>query len=333
VSPPSSTRSSDRPRPLALIALALAGVVLGLTTGEIALRVSGFRFSRYPVLQFGYPDPVSLRDRYRTDPVVFWVQKDYDERMKRARELHPSVVFMGDSCTEFGGYPEMTMRKLAARSDLAGGVPVGVSGWSSEQGRAQLIRDVLPLHPRVVTLYFGWNDHWMALGPPDSKIHPPLFPDSWSDRSRLVQFVEHLWFGRPPTATGRLPNRVSPARYEENLSAMIRLAHEAGAQPVLITAPSNHVQGHEPPYLLERHLRRLEDLVPLHREYVELTRRAGQTGHAVVCDAATAFEKLPAPTERYFRRDGIHLTEEGDGALATLLAGCIEQAADPARLH
>jgi lysophospholipase L1-like esterase len=311
---------------LVLPLLAAGSALMTAALGEAALRIAGFEFTRYPVVQFGWPDPVTLRAQYQVDPLLFWVQKDYDYRLAAARALKPSVVFLGDSCTEFGAYPVMTMQELSRRRpDIATGVSLGVGGWSTEQGKRQLRRDVLPLHPRVVTIYFGWNDHWIALGPPDAQMRPPLLP-AWSQRSRLAQLVEKVWFGKASDARRR-PNRVSPARYEENLGEMIRMVHDAGAEAVLITAPSNHVVGHEPPYLLERHLRRLEDLVPLHREYVDLTRVTARTGGAVVCDATAAFEQLPPPASRYFNSDGIHLTQDGNRALADLLADCIDHAA------
>jgi lysophospholipase L1-like esterase len=298
--------------------LALLSILMTAALGEVVLRVAGFEFTRYPVVQFGWPDPL-----------IFWVQKDYDERLAAARDLKPSVVFLGDSCTEFGAYPAMTLERLSTRRpDLAKGVSLGVGGWSSEQGKRQLRRDVLTLHPRFVTIYFGWNDHWIALGPPDAQIRKPLLPAAWSQRSRLAQVVEKVWFGKASDARRR-PNRVSLSHYEENLGEMIRMLHEANAEAVLITAPANHVSGHEPAYLLERHLRRLEDLIPLHREYVDKTRTAGRAAGAVVCDAAAAFEHLPPPAGRYFNADGIHLTQEGNRALASLLADCIEQAAPP----
>jgi len=54
---------------------------------------------------------------------------------------------------------------------------------------------------------------------------------------------------------------------------------------------------------------------------------------AILCDAAAAFEKLPGPADRYFQRDGIHLREEGDRALAALLTTCIDGAAHGPALH
>jgi hypothetical protein len=114
---------------------------------------------------------------------------------------------------------------------------------------------------------------------------------------------------------------------------MVKAVQATGSQAVLITAASNHIPGKEPDYLSKRHLRRLQDLVPQHQAYVDATRRAaGETG-AVLCDAAADFAALPPPRGRYFRRDGIHLSDAGDRELARLLAGCIEAAASPEPSH
>ena len=34
----------------------------------------------------------------------------------------------------------------------------------------QFTRDVVPLRPRVATIFFGWNDHWDALGTEDKRV-------------------------------------------------------------------------------------------------------------------------------------------------------------------
>ena len=43
----------------------------------------------------------------------------------------------------------------------------GVHGYSAVQGRRQFALRVRPLESDVVTLCYGWNDHWLA-GRPDS---------------------------------------------------------------------------------------------------------------------------------------------------------------------
>jgi lysophospholipase L1-like esterase len=212
------------------------------------------------------------------------------------------------------------------RPALARGVKVGIGGWTVVQGRRQLERDVLPLHPRVITIYFGWNDHWMALGPPDAELQRARVHGWLADHLRIVQLLDKASAARRPPA--ERPNRVDLGTYEATLGAMVREIHQAGAEAVLITAGSSHRRGAEPEYQRARHLRRLEDLIPVHQAYVEATRRAAAESGAVLCDAAAHFARLTAPHPALFRRDGIHLTDAGDRELAGILVPCIEQAAD-----
>jgi lysophospholipase L1-like esterase len=304
-------------------ALALFGVVLSLAIAEAGLRAAGFAFDLIPSLEFGFPDPVSLRDAFAPDPDLVWVTQDYRARLRAARRAHPAIVFMGDSCTQFGTYPARTLAALqAARAPLASAAALGVAGWSSEQGLEQLRRDVIPLHPRVVTIYYGWNDHWIAMGLTDPEIMRARWLRAAAAHLRLAQ----LWLKlRVTLAAHRTPppNRVPPDSYESNVREMAREARAAQITPIFVTAPSNHVAGHEPEYLAKRHVRALSELVPLHQAYVRATRTAAAAAGARVCDAAAAFAALPEPHDRYFQRDGIHLTSAGDEALAQILSGCL----------
>ena len=312
----------------ALLFLISCAITMGLV--EVGLRIAGFEFALVPEVQFGWPDPLALQ-LYDPDPDLFWVPKQYRAVLEAARWSHPAVVFMGDSCTEFGRYPEITLKRLSeVRPDVASGVSLAVAGWSSEQGLTQLRRDILPLHPAIITLYFGWNDHWVALGPPDAEISRTSFALDLSAHSRLVQLGYKAWmvFAR---ASSERPNRVELPRYRRNIETMIQTGRRAGARMVVITAASNHAVGREPEYLKQRHLRRLSDLVSLHEAYVEATRAVARSAGATLCDAASAFRSLPPPAEQYFRKDGIHLTLAGDRALASMLAACIVSTLGPER--
>ena len=81
-----------------------------LALAEAALRAAHFHFDLMPTLEFGWPDPVAIHDgRYADDPDLVWVTRDYRETLRAARRTHPAIVFMGDSCTEFGTYPARTL--------------------------------------------------------------------------------------------------------------------------------------------------------------------------------------------------------------------------------
>ena len=307
----------------------LLSVVLALAFAEAALRIARFEYHIYPVVQFGWPDPQAIAEAYRSDPDVVWTTLDFTEKLRYARQDHPAVVFMGDSCTEFGTYPSLTLARLGGTNPaLATGVKFGVGGWSSEQGLTLLHRDIvtLPVKPRVVTFYFGWNDHWVALGPSDPQL-TFVRKVSWlADHARLMQLAIKVWMGRFGSVQNR-PNRVPIERYRANLRAMIQESRAAGIRPVVITAPSNHIRGHEPEYLKLRHVRSLDEVVPLHDAYMAATRQVAREDGATLCDAAQVFGRLPPPRGLYFRSDGIHLSPVGDRAMADIVAGCILEAA------
>lgn len=166
-----------------------AGGALAFAVAEITLGVMGFTFLPNPTeVRFGWPDPVTLKQRYRVDDRLFWAPKDYPEKIAAWRNKSPSIVFMGCSCTEFGRYDEYFVdmvreRHVDKRMDF---VNVGVAGWSSYQGLQQLKRDVLPMKPKVLSIYYGWNDHWKSSGLktrswPNYISKTPLWKNVYSD--------------------------------------------------------------------------------------------------------------------------------------------------------
>lgn len=309
------------------VAMAAFSVILAVVMCELYLRISGFSYQPFPVVQFGWPDPKALVQVYRSDPDLLWVTRDYAAQLEAAARQRPDVVFMGDSCTEFGTYPSKTLAVLAKeRPSLAHGIKVGVGGWTVVQGSWQLARDVLPMRPRVVTIYYGWNDHWIAMGLPDDQVRRAAVLTWLADHLRLVQLVAKVREGLagPETTRG---NRVDLATYEATLERMVQQIHGIGGQAVLITAGENHTPGAEPAYLKVRHLRHLADLIPVHQAYVEATRRASEASGAILCDAAARFAEAPRDERgRLFRHDGIHLSYDGDKVLARMLATAIERA-------
>lgn len=330
-----SSAPSPRSRPSvgAGVLLALISVIVTLTLVEGALRVAGFHYQLMPTVQFGWPDSHTIETTYADDPDLFWVTRDYREKLRTARRTHPDVVFMGDSCTEFGTYPQRTMEALtAAHAPVMTGIHLAAGGWSSEQGLIQLQRDVVPLHPKVIVVFYGWNDHWMALGPTDPDLHLARRFLWMADHLRIAQVALKARMGLS-ARNGQKPNRVPPERYRSNLDRIADLAKSAGITPVFVTAPSNYIVGREPAYLLRRHVQRLSDVVPLHQQYVELTRAAARESGAVLCDAAAAFAAIPGSHDRYFKADAIHFTADGDQELAHVVSACILEAAGAPRMR
>jgi len=316
------------PRNLVLL-LAALGVALG--AGELGLRAAGFAFE--PTLEsveFGWPNTEVREANYANDPDLFWVPRDYADRLARLAGSRPDLLLLGDSVTEWGRWPRLLIRDLGrAQPDVPlVAAALGTAGWSSYQGLQQLRRDVLPLRPRTVVLWFGWNDHWRGMGVDDAGVHAISRPRwSWLRRSRLEQLwlkARLAWRARGGAAAERVP----PEDFRSNLGEMTRLIRSVDGVPVLVTAPSGHRPGEEPPHLSPRWIEDLSQLVPLHRRYVEIVRDVAQREGVVLCDLAARFDALP-PDERrrLFAADGIHLTLAGDQRAAAWLRECFESSA------
>ena len=315
-------------RLLANLGLALASLLLTLAVVELGLRLTGFHFSLKPEdIEFGQPDPVLLQVGFLDDPDVFWVPKGYPAKLEQLRRERPPLILMGDSCTHLGHYDVALAELFEQRrgGQLAYG-NVGVAGWSSYQGLRQLERDILPLAPRVLTLYYGWNDHWIGFGAEDKEVAriKAGIATRWS-HLRLAQ----LWTKARLALGGQsesYPNRVSLDDFRANLRAMVAAARGADITPMLLTAPTSHQPGAEPEYLAARWLRDLGELVPLHQSYVAAVRGVAAETGAPLCDLERRFSKLKrGEIEASFLEDGIHLTAEGDRRLAGFLFGCLEQ--------
>ena len=312
-------------------ALALGSTLVVLSAAEALLRVSGFSFPLYPErIEFGWPDPVWLESFYQPDDDLLWVRKDYAETLARLAQERPQLLFLGDSCVELGNYDEFFAQRLRERG-LSGvrEAKLGTAGWSSYQGLRQLERDVVGLRPAVVTVQYGWNDHWMGFGIEDSevgKLRSPLV--SMLERSRLFQL------GMKARVLALREGRVNPLRvpasdFRDNLRQMVATANAHGITAVLLTAPTSHRKGHEPRYLMLRQIENLDQLVPLHQRYVAIVREVAEETGAPLCDLARDFGALPEPElARLFDADGIHLTKgagEGYDRLAGFLFDCFEQ--------
>ncbi|MEM8929879.1 MAG: GDSL-type esterase/lipase family protein [Acidobacteriota bacterium] len=321
---------SPRLRSLAAnLGLATVSVLVFLLVVEAALRLTGFSFVLYPEdIEFGRPDPVTLKAGFLEDDDLFWVKKEYPEMLDRLRGERPRLILLGDSCTHLGGWDRALADLAASRhaAPLTWG-NLAVAGWSSFQGRRQLERDVSELAPAVVTLYFGWNDHWIGFGLEDRTIAEVkrIFSKRWSS-IRLVQLATRTTVAWRARGSG-YPNRVSLDDFADNLRAMVEQTRGFGGVPVIFTAPSNHVEGAEPARLADRFLRDLNDLVPMHRAYVEAARQVAAETRAPLCDLAAELDALPTTArDRLFMADGIHFTPAGDRVVADRIYDCLDAA-------
>ena len=253
------------------------------------------------------------------DPDLLWVPRDYRARVA-VRDWPLSMVFMGDSCTHGKTYDEELRSIITARnpSSVFTFVNTGVGGWSSWSGLRQLQRDVLPLRPKAITIYYGWNDHWLHHGFPD-KVAAPFTKEP--PRLQIRRIIDKAVFTARQISDSDSAYRVSLADFRANLRQMVRIARDNDIVPILLTAPTSHRRGHEPAYLVDGgRLADLEDLVPLHRRYVEAVREVAAEEDALLVDLHREFDRLPRrDLDRLLVEDGIHQTREGDRKIAEII--------------
>ncbi len=300
--------------------LSCASFLVALVVGELGLRGFGFEYQLYPAsVEFGWPDPVLMEKEFEVDREMLWVPKEYGDKMANLYSTRPSVVYMGDSCTAWGAYDKAFKQIIVKRHPKRGFsfINVGVGGWSSFQGLQQMKQDIVKIDPKLVTIYYGWNDHWASFGVEDKDVARFNVDNPWAvtlSELRLTQLI-NLFVVEMYGASDRRrrPKRVSPDDFRANLTAIVDVARASGIIPILFTAPTSHAPGTEPKHLASRWLHSLDELVPLHRQYVEIVREVASDNDALLLDLFEIFSRLPQDTvkNRYFVPDGIHLTSEG----------------------
>jgi lysophospholipase L1-like esterase len=311
--------------------LLLISLTVTVAFAEVALRVVGFSYRLYPEkIEFGFPDPKRMSSLYQPDSERFWVTKDYFEKVDQFIKSPPTVLLMGDSCTQFGKYDEYLQTKtnsLQPDKKITIG-KLGVGGWGSYQGSQQMKLDVTRIKPKVATIYYGWNDHWMGFGMHDkdiARLHSPLM--EVFERLRFAQLAVKAFIVMSQGKDESIPIRVELPDFKENLTYIVNTARSIGTTPMLLTAPSSHQKGKEPQYLKQRFIKDLTQLIPLHQSYVNAVRELAASSHTPLCDLEKSFKELPADTvsKTYFTSDGIHLTPEGNEVLAGFLYDCLTQ--------
>jgi lysophospholipase L1-like esterase len=275
------------------------------------------------VIEAQAPNREKVFEGYALDPDLLWTRKDYPRTLNLAMDRAPDILFLGDSCTEFGDYDRRFARLVAERFPplRLESANFGCAGWSTFQGRRQMERDVTRVRPRIVTLYFGWNDHWLSVGVDDAGVsrlnESPLY------RLSGLRLTQLLMKGRVALAAraGGPPPRVNEADFRANLVAMVRTARETGAEPVILTAPTPGRENEG------RWTGSLAVFPAIHRRYADIAREVAAAEKVILCDLAAEFDRIP-PGElraRYFFKDEVHLTDTGNQLIAETLVGCFEK--------
>ncbi|MCX8037141.1 MAG: GDSL-type esterase/lipase family protein [Candidatus Sumerlaeia bacterium] len=343
--PPAPRRQWHREALFVLIAVLL---VLGVL--ELLLRLAGFRYSTVPILadaRWGEENLKAMnreakQDLFELDDLLFWRMKPGQQPdFRRVNELgllngpietpKPAGVYrilcLGDSCTAMGpvDYPMILHRRLSAvtRPDRRFEViNAGVFAYTSLQGLRLFRERLAGVEPNLVTIYYGWNDHYTTVGYPDKMLASREHAQPAMALLRQLRFFQLIQQIIGAVRSHRLSDtssvRVAPDDYRANLQAMVELARTRGAVPLLLTAPSNHTPGNVPAFFLEQKMAESEEaLIARHRLYNQITREVAAQCNAPLLDLAAAFDQRNK--SELILRDGVHPTPAGRHLIAQLI--------------
>ncbi len=307
---------------LRLIAFSLLPTLVLFGTIEAGLRFAGFEFHGVPThLRFGPNLQADMeRDLLVPDPDLFWRLRPGGD----APAGRPAVVALGDSCSFFGrpAWPDALESLLAGREPGGAVQNAAVPGYSSHQGRRLFEREIAPLRPAWLVVYFGWNDHWLGLEKTDRSVAAER-PAALAGAVPVLEGLRIVQAGRalrarlatPPAERRHL--RVPPEEYRENLAAICGAAGEAGTRVALVTAPAD-LDGEDAARLAAGGYAAPGTDVPAqHERYNDIVREV-----AAACGATLVDFAADAPRGAV-GADGIHLTPAGTAWLASRLAQAI----------
>lgn len=307
---------------------------------EFGLRAIGFQSeTRVERMEFTFPVDdynKSAPQRYlQRDDTLFWKPiagvLGHDSKGFYGPEFSTQkptgvyrIVCLGDSCTHFGpvSYPDIlrgALEKVApGRFEV---INASCIGYSSFQGRTILESQALSWSPDLVTVYFGWNDHWLARGVEDKDQVAPQVTSGVLDGLRTFQFARYLKSGGT-TAPANIM-RVQPGDYADNLNHVGAQCATINAETWYITAPHALDLG-IPPYLHSSgEITHPKDLIPLHRKYNSIVRDVAKKRGAYLIDLESEMDQLDK--SQLFIEDHIHLSQEGRMYLVKHLFDSLKQ--------
>jgi lysophospholipase L1-like esterase len=323
-------------RPLvARLVLMFGAIVFFFGVWENVLRWRGFEYAVTPVhlVIEGHggklrsvgvePDPDLI---YRQIPGTMMRGRMINSLGYRSREVDAAkaagvrrVICMGDSVTAQGrpDYAEYLHRALTHQPPGGGrweAFNAAVYGYSALQGLKQYPREIAPLRPDYVTVFFGWNDHWLTDVPDRlwmEQARPTLGRRIAAKlcRKRFYQWMlskshqTHGWMakakGTDPLAGREL--RVPPEDYRATLTQLVEVIRASGATPILLTAPGRP----QTDYIVHKaYAHTKEEAWTLHGQYNEITREVARATGADMLDLAAIMADTSC--DALFAADGIH---------------------------
>ena len=345
----------------------LLAIFLFFGTAEAILRIAGFEYYTYVKYmnfyseQGGIPnggivsepnkDNMVLVILHKRDPLLFWRNvpsfgpvnsQGFVNSTGKTYTLTKSsnvyrIISLGCSCTNRGwiSYPER-LENLLNEADISDTsfevINAGVGGYGSYQGMNYFINDLQDYTPDLITVYFGWNDHWRAIYYPD-KEQPRVNKfvmtlQKTLDYTRFYQFLNKTI--SQATRESKSKNepifqpRVSLDDYRRNISTVISTAKKKDIKVLLVTAPEALTSENMAFYVKRGLVTADVDLIKLHKSYNDVIREIAASEQVAMVDLESIFNALPNKGT-YFMKDGIHHREEGLSVIAQALFAAIKK--------
>jgi len=302
-------------------------------TWEKNLERAGFSAELPGIVIVGEEQEAQLKSKYHyNDPELLWRWRPgvvFNGRQVNAmgfldREVDPvkpkgarRIISLGCSCTGQGppAYSEILHNRLNAEEPGKwDAFNMGVHGYSTSQGlRLFQIRGA-SLAPDIVTVFFGWNDHWRArkedskrMARRTAKWQAPLIRALHKKR-----FFQYMVQKSTPTHENVLENqefvlRFPPEEYRANLLQLINEIKKTGAIPLLIAAPRAATL--TPILVKNRQAESIESALALHDRYLAILYEVGQSTGTRMIDLAA--EMTPSLAKKIMSDDGIHFKPAG----------------------
>lgn len=241
------------------------------------------------------------------------------------------IACFGNSCTfgwrlqEGETYEQQLEQKLNAQVGATRFTVFncGVPGYSTFQG-LRMLREFLPiLKPQMVTICYGWNDHWAAgfdIEDKDQQMAPQLVLDAQNmlSKSYVYRSIKYLLLAKYEKTRQyqfdrqSVRYRVSLEDYASNLSDIIALCRSNGVKPILLTTPV----GDTDPGVVN-------GMEVYHERYNQTVRRIAGEQTAPLVDAVALFLDHPEYYDNP-KADFIHYNAKGAERIAKALAETIE---------
>jgi lysophospholipase L1-like esterase len=320
--------------------LSLAFVNFFILVPELSLRIANFHYEFG--IQFGYPRPKEFVNLV-PDQKLFWKMPSSLEGVNslgfQEREIitpKPNnvyrILYLGDSCTQ-QGYPNFVESILNEKqiNDLKHieCVSLGMSGYSSFQGRVLSESYHSEMDPDLIVVYYGWNDHWLAYEAIDSEKIVREAPSNQItnylfQHLRIFQGIRKLLDLITKSNEPLNKVRVPVDQYRQNLLKISEVFKERGVQIIFITAPTSHYRLGVPDYLVEEKFTPDKEFaVLMHKKYNQVVRDVAKETESFLLDLESDFN-MRENLDDIFMRDGIHFTSFGINEVAIHIANFVK---------